>query len=227
MDSATDGETWRPHPELIGVRVSASGRVQTRWRQVGPGRPNGESMQLTESWRECGVYNNPQGYRHVCLFSVRKGDEQRRRRGHFVHRLLMAAFVGPCPPGMCVCHCNGVKTDNRLENLRYDTPKGNSADSRKHGAQAIGSRHGIAKLTEAKVKVILGRLAKGDAVTAIAADYKVSHATISYIRDEKTWTHVPRPPVSSRPSGPDAVWWQLRGEVASHPLLVLPRRPIS
>lgn len=52
---------------------------------------------------------------------------------HLVHRLVMRAFVGPCPDGMVVCHNNGSSDDNRLANLRYDTPAENTRDIIRHG----------------------------------------------------------------------------------------------
>jgi hypothetical protein len=45
----------------------------------------------------------------------------------------MAAHVGPRPDGMQVCHNNGLRTDNRLSNLRYDTASGNMRDRILHG----------------------------------------------------------------------------------------------
>lgn len=50
-----------------------------------------------------------------------------------VHRLVLEAFVGPCPDGMEVRHLNGNKTDNRLENLRYGTRYENMRDQVAHG----------------------------------------------------------------------------------------------
>lgn len=48
--------------------------------------------------------------------------------------MVVAAFIGPRPEGLQVCHNNGVHYDNRAINLRYGTPKENSQDSVKHGA---------------------------------------------------------------------------------------------
>ncbi len=50
-----------------------------------------------------------------------------------IHKLVMEAFVGPCPDGLEVCHNNGDPSDNRLENLRYDTKSANQYDRVRHG----------------------------------------------------------------------------------------------
>lgn len=50
-----------------------------------------------------------------------------------VHRLVLTAFVGPCPAGMEGCHWNGDPTDNRAANLRWDTQSANTLDSIRHG----------------------------------------------------------------------------------------------
>ena len=50
-----------------------------------------------------------------------------------VHRLVLEAFVGPCPMGMEGCHGNDIPDDNRLENLRWDTRSGNALDRVRNG----------------------------------------------------------------------------------------------
>lgn len=50
-----------------------------------------------------------------------------------VHTLVAEAFIGPRPEGMFVCHNNGDPADNRVENLRYDSPRENSRDILRHG----------------------------------------------------------------------------------------------
>ena len=46
-----------------------------------------------------------------------------------VHQLIALAFLGPPPPGLQVCHNDSNKTNNRIGNLRYDTPQSNTQDS--------------------------------------------------------------------------------------------------
>jgi hypothetical protein len=43
----------------------------------------------------------------------------------FVHRIVAAAFIGPCPDGLEINHKNGIKLDNRAENLEYTTRSAN------------------------------------------------------------------------------------------------------
>ena len=50
-----------------------------------------------------------------------------------VHQLVLEAFIGPRPIGMISCHNNGVPHDNKIENLRWDTPSENMLDRTRHG----------------------------------------------------------------------------------------------
>ena len=57
-----------------------------------------------------------------------------------VHRLVLEAFVGPCPPGLEACHGNDVAWDNRLENLRWDTSSANHHDCVRNGKHHNANR---------------------------------------------------------------------------------------
>ena len=46
-----------------------------------------------------------------------------------LHALVMTTFVGPCPPGMEICHGGDDKTNNALSNLRFDTHRANVLES--------------------------------------------------------------------------------------------------
>lgn len=54
-------------------------------------------------------------------------------KSRYVHQLVLEAFVGPRPDGAVACHWNDVPDDNRLSNLRWDTPAGNRADIIRNG----------------------------------------------------------------------------------------------
>lgn len=44
---------------------------------------------------------------------------------HKVHILVIKTFLGARPTGYQINHKNGIKTDNRIENLEYVTPREN------------------------------------------------------------------------------------------------------
>jgi hypothetical protein len=91
---------------------------------------------------------------------------------------------------MQVAHNNGIKTDNRLHNLRYDTAKGNAADRIKHGTQVRGEDSHNAKLNRDQVEEIVLRILNGDRQATIAEDYGVDKATISSIAIGRNWNWV-------------------------------------
>lgn len=64
---------------------------------------------------------------------------ERRVKTVYVHRLVAYAFLGEPDGKREVCHNNGVKTDNRVENLRWDTHKANQEDMVKHGHTRLGT----------------------------------------------------------------------------------------
>lgn len=114
MDSpATRNERWRAVVGFEGLyEVSDRGRVR-----------NARTDYVLSP------YALRDGYLQVRL--PRSGEM--RRKNWAVHRLVLAAFVGPCPEGMEGCHNDGNRTHNTLDNLRWDTRSGNAADSLLHG----------------------------------------------------------------------------------------------
>ena len=52
---------------------------------------------------------------------------------HLVHRLILGAFVGPCPDGMEACHWDDDPANNLLSNLRWDTRSANRLDMVRNG----------------------------------------------------------------------------------------------
>ena len=108
-----------------------------------------------------------------------------------VHQLVMRAFVGPCPSGLEVCHEDGDCTNNRLENLRYDTRTANHADKKRHGTSNTGSRHGNSKLAEDDVLEIRAAYARGgETYKSLGARYGVNPYQIGLIIRRQRWTHI-------------------------------------
>lgn len=128
------------------------------------------------------------GYLTVAL--TKPGVRQTRA----IHRLVLEAFIGPCENGMDGCHNNGIKTDNRLENLRWDTRKNNHADKVTHGTQPMGSEVYCSVLNEWRVKIIKTILrdsgARYGAAKKIANSFGVSKWAIHDIKNGRNWKHV-------------------------------------
>lgn len=114
-----------------------------------------------------------------------------RKRGFYIHRLVLAAFVSPSH--LQVNHKNAVKTDNRLENLEYCTQKQNMDHAKKNGLlRAVrGEKHGGSKLTDTQAMEIY-KLRGARSLRSVARDYGVSRSTVSHIQTGRIWKSVTR-----------------------------------
>ena len=81
------------------------------------------------------TYYEHNGYTLVHLVGSRMRGFHKMRtfKERRVHRLVLEAFVGPCPEGYETRHRNGDKTDNRLLNLMWGTRSDNRLDNVEHG----------------------------------------------------------------------------------------------
>lgn len=120
-------EIWKPIPGYEGYyEVSDQGRVRSIDRIIS-GENRGSAYSRTFHGRVLLQGSDRYGYSKACLSK----DGAKWNAG--VHRLVLMAFVGPCPDGMEACHNNGEPTDNRLSNLRYGTKSENRRDTISHG----------------------------------------------------------------------------------------------
>jgi hypothetical protein len=119
-------EEWIPVPETAGrYDVSSLGRVRSNgWNTVtSDGRNRRVPARILSA-----KPSHDGGYVMVNL-RMPTGEI---RHVH-VHTLVLVAFVGPRPAGLYGCHNNGNSSDNRVVNLRWDTPRSNSLDKSIHG----------------------------------------------------------------------------------------------
>lgn len=157
------------------------------WRQI-KGWPYEVSDQGRVRRQETGRLLKPwpvrNGYLRIAL-SRWPGHEHYR-----VHRLVLEAFVGPCPPGHEAAHANGDPRDNRLSNLRWATRMDNEADKVRHGRALIGNRNPQAQLTAEIVLAMRRRYRRTDprhGLTAMAREFGVSVNTVRDAVMGRTW----------------------------------------
>lgn len=166
----------RPISDFPGYCVTNDGRI---WRDPKKGVCNKGKFLVPDA-------SGGRALR-VCLFKGGVGHKK------LVHRLVLEAFVGPCPEGAEGCHNNGNNMDNRLDNLRWDTHSNNVFDAVKHGTHVDnkGSKNGRAKLNELQVRIIKRLLAFGTLIIPEIADiFNVAPPTVYNIRYNITWSHI-------------------------------------
>lgn len=186
MDDAS--ERWLPVP-IAGCEglyeVSDQGRVRSldRWIRVPGWNPYLRHGRILTP----GPSEN--GYLKVTL-SVRRNG-RRWQITPAVHRLVLEAFVGPCPAGQEARHGPGGQQDNRLVNLSYGTKVQNAQDKRRDGTYVEGSVSVNAKLTEDIVRECRRRYAAGGGTTvSLAAEFGVSQLGMWKAINRQTWRHV-------------------------------------
>jgi len=177
-------ERWEPITEYEGLyEVSDLGRVR---------RTADSSNRRFKKGYELSPMSVGKGYLSVTLH-----DDGRNQRC-YVHRLVGFAFCSPpvSLDGVEINHRNGVKTDNRAENLEWVT----RSENMRHSHQILGSppppigigeKNGRAKLTESDVLQIRAKYSNGQITQAeLARFYKVTPAMIGYIVRRDYWTHI-------------------------------------
>jgi len=140
---------------------------------------------------------NCRGYKNIHF---RKNGKQHTRK---VHRLVLETFAGPCPKGMETNHKNGIKTDNRLENLEWVT----SSENTKHALSTGLINRSYEGLIEAGVqyrlkpklkagevwlikKLIFHKKEHGLSFRKTGQMFKVTRAAIYWINAGKSWNNI-------------------------------------
>lgn len=114
VDRIADAEReWRRHPVYIDFELSTDGGIQ---------RLDGQGCHMSAI----------HGYPTVEVDGRRLS----------VHILICETFYGPRPSTSRheVRHLNGIRTDNRLENLRWGTVSENALDRVRHGTHNMSRK---------------------------------------------------------------------------------------
>ena len=104
-----------------------------------------------------------------------------------VHRMVYETFCGAIPDGYQINHINGIKTDNRIENLEVVTPKENIHHAYEMGLKSpkYAECNGQAKLTNNQYYELIGDIINGLTNDEIAAKYGLHSRYVSLVRGKK------------------------------------------
>jgi hypothetical protein len=140
-------EEWRAIPEYEGIyEISSCGNVKSLARYM---QPRKDRRAYWVESKTLSTHCHKNGYMFVCL------SKDGNKKTFSVHRLLLRAFVGEPKNKEEACHANGIRKDNKIQNLRWDSRINNFKDRDKHGNTAIGEKNGMAKINDQIVKDIL------------------------------------------------------------------------
>ena len=172
----------RDIPGYPGYAVTLDGRVWSKPRKDSRGCKQGGF------WMKSGI--RPDGHLDVHL---RVAGRYRIRK---VHRLVLEAFVGPCPAGMECRHLNGNPSDNRVENLAWGTRSENCQDAIRQGTsycvtQPKGGDKPNSKLHEDDVRIIFHAYHDGYySQREIAEAFGICVSTVLAIAKKRKWSHL-------------------------------------
>lgn len=176
-----ENEEWR---DVVGYegyyQVSDMGRVRSVDRIDSISRHVSERMMTLSPDRG--------GYMKVKLYKEGKDKKV------FVHRLVLAAFIGEIPFGYECNHISGMKSNNCLGNLEYCTRSENTLHAyRKLGKKSNlqGERNWASRLLQGDVIEIRQLFSTGQfSINDLAVRYKVGWSTIADVVNRRTWQHI-------------------------------------
>lgn len=178
-------EIWRDIPSYKGLyQASNYGRIRSVPRKSYNAR--GQLRQypgriLKAKARESGRDE------YLVVTLCHNGEEKQKK----VHRLVLEAFEGPCPPGMEGCHNDGNRYNNKPDNLRWGTRKSNNRDKYKHGTAQQGEGGSKVRLREhdvLRIRYLWSR--KIHSMSQLGKMFGVHTSTIKSIIYRKTWRHI-------------------------------------
>lgn len=179
MISNSKHEIILPIPGFYGYYASNIGNIYSSWK-VGANK-----SAIDNNQRKLIKPMTSGGYRYA---HIRVNKNEYRMTG--VHRLVCLAFYGVPGEKITASHINGISTDNRADNLMWETYADNLKRKVVHGTDDRGHRNSRAKLSLDKIIEVKAHLSDGKILQKeIAKMYNVTEALISLIKTGKRYRY--------------------------------------
>ena len=177
-------EVWKDIPEWEGLyQASSLGRIRSLDRTIVAISRWGTPQKYKRPGKILKLKVDRDGYLG-CHLNVSPRSKHCK-----AHQLVCMAFHRLPVDGEVVAHNNGVRDDNRPENLRWATTRENFHDRRAHGTWPSGENSGKAILDEGKVKM-LREVNDPSRDAEFAEKFGVGPSAITHARIGHTWRHI-------------------------------------
>lgn len=175
-------EIWKDIPGLNYYQASNLGNIKSLPKMV---NNNLTKVPYLMKGRILVQMNTTTGYKRV---SVIDGNEKKQIS---VHRLVAMAFLDNPDNKRTVNHKNGIKYDNRIENLEWATYSENTSHAIKNGLKipGSGSTWHRSKVDELQV-IVIRKLRDIVLQRELARYFNINRTTVSFIQSRKSWNQV-------------------------------------
>lgn len=112
------------------------------------------------------------------------------RKQKYIHVLVIESFVGKRPEGLQCAHLDGNPKNNRINNLKWCTPKENMSHKKLHGTHQAGETAAYRKFSKAKILRIRKDHTKGISDMEISFKYGVSRRHVNDIVKRRKWKSI-------------------------------------
>ena len=165
-------EIWKDIEGYEGLyQISDLGNVKSAYKH------NGRSNIILKQ------YVDKDGYLKIILYKDNK------YKNFFVHRVVASAFIPNKLNYPQINHINGIKTDNRVENLEWCNQSHNSKEAHRLGLQSTKrEKNSQSKITTGEaIEIYYNGIAHSLTLSEIGAVYDITPSAVCHIMENRRW----------------------------------------
>lgn len=173
-------EVWRPIPGFNEKYwASTEGRIRSHAKKVNLKNKRGTKCIIVQYFTlMMKLFKESNGYLRVTLNGKKTS----------VHRLILLTFIGhPDKISPHVAHLNGIRSDNRLKNLKWCSAKENTYHKIAHGTHGRGEKNVNSKFTDLGYVAIKNKKSDGWSSIKTAKYFGCSKMVVLDIWKNRPW----------------------------------------